>query len=143
MKERFQQFMAGRYGMDSLGVTLLVLALFLVGPSYLAIPGLILLGYAIFRMLSKNTTRRFSELQKHDQIMRSVALFFRPVWQFMMNAAFRIVQKARFLKRRWNERKEFMYISCVKCKKKLRLPRNKGKLMVSCPVCGNEFIKKT
>ncbi|HBQ64708.1 MAG TPA: hypothetical protein DD727_07270 [Clostridiales bacterium] len=33
--------------------------------------------------------------------------------------------------------------SCPQCKNKLRLPRNRGRLKVTCPVCKHEFFKKT
>jgi len=33
-----------------------------------------------------------------------------------------------------------MTINCVKCLKKLRVPLDKGKILVTCPVCKKEFV---
>jgi len=39
--------------------------------------------------------------------------------------------------------KTHKYFSCPKCKQKLRLPRGKGKISISCPKCQTQFIRKT
>lgn len=35
------------------------------------------------------------------------------------------------------------YMKCPHCKAQLRLPKGKGKISVTCPVCKKEFVKKT
>ena len=32
---------------------------------------------------------------------------------------------------------------CPKCKQKLRVPKGKGKIMITCTYCGNKFEKRT
>lgn len=32
---------------------------------------------------------------------------------------------------------------CPKCHQKVRVPRGKGKIQITCPKCGEKFIKKT
>ena len=32
---------------------------------------------------------------------------------------------------------------CPTCKQKLRVPRGKGKISITCPKCATSFIKKT
>lgn len=44
---------------------------------------------------------------------------------------------------RIQQRKYYLFLKCPKCNKTLRLPKNKGKLQVTCPVCKFEFLKKT
>ena len=41
------------------------------------------------------------------------------------------------------QRKNYKVFSCPTCKQKLRVPRGKGKISISCPKCGRSFIKKT
>lgn len=41
------------------------------------------------------------------------------------------------------ERKKYKVFICPTCKQKLRVPRGKGKISISCPKCGTNFIKKT
>ena len=41
------------------------------------------------------------------------------------------------------ERKKYKVFICPTCKQKLRVPRGKGKISISCPKCGTSFIKKT
>lgn len=50
--------------------------------------------------------------------------------------------KTRFTK--WyNEKKNYKIVSCPKCGQKLRLPRGKGKIVVTCKKCSFEFKLKT
>ena len=41
------------------------------------------------------------------------------------------------------ERRKYKVFICPTCKQKLRVPRGKGKISISCPKCGTSFIKKT
>ena len=41
------------------------------------------------------------------------------------------------------ERRTYKVFICPTCKQKLRVPRGKGKISISCPKCGTSFIKKT
>ena len=40
------------------------------------------------------------------------------------------------------EAKLFRFFKCPVCKQKLRVPKGKGKVEITCPKCGNKFIKK-
>lgn len=35
---------------------------------------------------------------------------------------------------------EYQYFFCSKCRQKLRVPKGKGKIEITCPVCRNQFI---
>ena len=35
---------------------------------------------------------------------------------------------------------EYQYFFCSKCRQKLRGPKGKGKIEITCPVCRNQFI---
>ena len=81
--QRLQRFMYGRYGGDQLNLTLLIVAIVwstvwrytrLWAVSYLS---WLLLGWAIFRMLSRNLTRRRAENERFMRIVRPIGQWFR------------------------------------------------------------------
>lgn len=39
----------------------------------------------------------------------------------------------------WNEIKHYKYLICPQCTQRLRVPRGKGRLRVTCTRCGNKF----
>ena len=46
-------------------------------------------------------------------------------------------------KLRFQERKTSLFVRCPQCKNLLRLPRGKGRLEATCPVCRNTFEQRT
>ena len=40
------------------------------------------------------------------------------------------------------EQENEKFFKCPLCKQKLRVPKGKGKVEITCPKCGNKFIKK-
>ena len=124
---RLQKFMLGRYGSDQMNLALVVLAVFLAllagivkSPIIQAI-GLALIIYALFRMLSKNVAARRKE---NNWFLH----WSQPVTTKLGN----------FLTRRLAEHndKEHRYFSCSTCRARLRVPKNRGTLQVTCPKCG-------
>ena len=55
----------------------------------------------------------------------------------------RITGKANGLKDQWANRKLYHYYRCPQCRQKLRVPRGRGRIQISCPRCGTQFIKKS
>ena len=51
--------------------------------------------------------------------------------------------KANGLKDQWANRKLYHYYRCPQCRQKLRVPRGRGRIQISCPRCGTQFIKKS
>lgn len=131
MMERLRRFMYGRYGNDQLNNALIVgcLVLMLVGmffhTSAIYVIGLVLLVLCYARMLSRNTAKRFSENQK-----------FLIFWN-------KVKKKASDVKFRFADRKTHRYFKCPTCKQRLRVPKGRGKLNISCPHCRTSFVKKT
>lgn len=117
------RFMAGRYGSDKLNMAILGAGLLLCVVSMFinwVVPDLVLtfLSYAlmiwaIFRMLSRNTYKRYRE-----------------------NRAY-----LNFLQRLKD--KEHLYFTCPRCHQTVRVPRGKGKILITCPKCSEKFQKKT
>jgi len=134
MKEKLARFMVGRNGNDQLNLFLLTLALVLLvlsaifNNSFGRISYIIvfaLLGYAYFRMLSRNIHKRQEENGK----------FIRARYQF--SAAMRL------RKERWVQRKDYKFFTCPSCKTTLRVPRGHGTLKIVCRKCGNSFTGKS
>lgn len=131
MKERFRRFMAGRYGNDGLNqflniVCLVFMVLALVtGFSLLYYVALGILIWIYFRMLSRNISARSAENYKYYTLKDQL-----DGW-------------VRGKKNQWAGRKQFRYFTCAQCRQKLRVPRGRGRIQISCPRCGNQFIKKS
>lgn len=125
-----QRVMAGRYGGDQLNWLLLVLYLILwaagMFSGFVLFPILawLLLFLILFRMFSRNRTKRWAENQKFLTVWNRLKSFF--------------TSKAAQLKDR-----DHRYFTCPHCKNKLRVPRGKGKIQITCPVCRTQFVKKT
>lgn len=127
----FQRFMAGRYGGDQLSLALLILSLILTfmanlsGVALLGFVGYIPLGFALFRILSRNITKRRMENYKFAMLMG-------PVYSWFIKTM-----------RRLRDTKTHRYFKCPDCKAQLRVPKGKGKILITCPKCKKEFQKKT
>ena len=131
---KFMRFMQGRYGFDTLNGLLFILALLVHIANIFVwgyIPSIVLyavstalMGWAIFRSLSRNINMRSRE----NRIFRKA---YDPVKKW---ALFRI--------RKFKERKDFKYIKCPACKAQLRVKNQKGQHGVRCPKCRYEFKVK-
>ena len=119
----FRHFMMGRYGTDKLNMAILGVGLFLcLLTVFIPVAGvdfvLTFLSYglmiiAIFRMLSRNTYKRYQENRKYLRLIE-----------------------------RFKDR-EHQYFDCPRCRQPVRVPRGKGKIAITCPRCKEKFIKKT
>jgi hypothetical protein len=131
LSNRFQLWMVGRYGYDELtaalyGVALagLILSCF---PKFriLYLPTLLIMGWALFRVCSKNKDKRQRERAAYLKATARVRGWFS------------VRQKA------WQERKTHRYIRCKQCRTVLRVPKGKGKIQITCPQCHSQIVKKT
>lgn len=131
MREKFQQFMTGRYGTDQFGRFLLIAAIVCMVISMLFRNSLwnaaavILIILCYYRMLSRNHSRRYAENMQYLKYSGRVTGFFKA--------------KKRYL----SQLKDFHIYKCPSCKQKIRIPRGKGKISITCPKCRTEFIKKS
>jgi hypothetical protein len=132
----FRNIFKGKYGIDNLTIVLVLGAAIFFNIKYLWIIGFILLGYAVFRSFSTNTSKRYAELQKFNKILFVIIKRAKGALQWTKN-------EYNFNKLRIQQRKQYAFLKCPKCKKVLRLPKHKGKLKANCPVCKYEFFRKT
>ena len=131
MKEKIRSFMTGRYGFDELSkcyltvtIILMVLSLF-IRNRILYWAALALLVYSYYRAFSKNLEKRRQENQKYCSLR----------YRF-------VVKWDAFLKRQASKR-IYRFYRCPKCRQKVRVPKGKGKICITCPKCKEEFIKKS
>lgn len=133
MRERMARFMMGRYGVDYLGrflvyfsLGLIIINLF-VRWSILYWIALIVLMYAYFRMFSKNTSQRYRENLKYLEIKNRVTGFF----------------KGRGYRSHSGQDPTKKIFKCPACRQKVRVPRGKGTILITCPKCKAQFQKRT
>lgn len=128
---QLRRFMFGRYGFDQFGRALIILSLvlsLLTGflkflPFYLI--AYIPLFYAMYRILSKNTAQRMKENMLYCKQMQAFQ------------------NRMKHLKLALIGTKTHKYYSCPQCKQTIRVPRDRGKIAITCPKCKREFVKKT
>ena len=131
MKDKFQRFMQGRYGADELGRFLTILGLILivinlfVRSSILSYVVLAILIYCYYRMFSRNGSSRYAENQKFRSWRKSVR------------------SGPSSWKAELEQRKVYHIYRCPSCRQKIRVPRGKGNIIVTCPKCRTEFKKKS
>ena len=123
MAAGYRRFMQGRYGGDKLNIALvwvsfgayIVSLLIPFVPVKLLLVAVYygLLGWAIFRMLSRNTYKRYQENRKYLQLVDRI------------------------------KDRQHRYFDCPRCRQQVRVPRGKGKIAITCPKCREKFVKKT
>lgn len=119
----FRRFMQGRYGTDKLNMAILtagviacVLAMILRVPVVnllLTVLSYVCMLWAIFRMLSRQTYKRYEENRKYLRFLEQI------------------------------KDKNHRYYACPRCRQTVRVPKGKGKISITCPKCKEKFIKKT
>ena len=116
-------FMMGRYGTDKLNMAILcvglaasLLSVFFQSPPVNLVLFFLSYGmmfWAIFRMLSRNTYKRYQENRKFLQFFDRL------------------------------KDRQHRYFDCPKCRQMVRVPRGKGKIAITCPRCREKFVRKT
>ena len=123
MAAGLRRFMMGRYGTDKLNMVILgtglvfsLVSMFIrYAPVNLALMVISygLMGWAIFRTLSRNTYKRYQENRKYLMFLQKI------------------------------KDKDHRYFDCPRCRQQVRVPRGKGEIAISCPKCREKFIRKT
>lgn len=137
--DRIRDYLKGTYGFDSLSCALLLITVLLdlialiihryfyrLGNEWVGILGvlsLLPLVAVVFRTFSKHKAER---KRTNDQFVE------------MIDPAFYAVQD---WEARSEERKVYKFYKCPSCHQELRVPRGKGRIEITCPNCGEKFIK--
>lgn len=131
MKQKFYQFMQGRYGADAfsrfltgLVFVFLIISFFTPG-NFLYLLSLLLLIYSYFRMFSKNIPKRYAENVLYMKYQNKVTAKFRSFTTGL------------------KQRKTHHIYKCPSCHQKIRVPKGHGKIAIHCPKCNAEFIRRS
>ena len=131
LKERLAIFMQGRHGPDNLGMFTLLSGLVasllgsFTGIGLFSLAGFALYVTTVFRMLSRNNTKRFEENRKYLELTSN--------WK---------LKSSQFIKRMKNS-KDYKYFKCPNCKVLLRMKRGSGTRDITCVRCGHQFKQKS
>lgn len=133
MGNALSRFMYGRNGVDQLGWASLVLVLLLdtaellvrsrsdTARMILSTLSFLLMVWTLYRMFSRNLPKR----------RRENAWFITKVINPVKN------RKAR------SRDKDHKYFTCPQCRTVCRVPRGKGKIIITCPKCGSSIHGKS
>ena len=131
MKEKLRRFMMGRYGADELSRAQSMVALILLFVSMFSRLGVFywmaiaLIIYSTWRMFSRNISKRYEENQK------------------FLNYRYQLIVKKDRLKKHFQQRKIYRFYKCPQCRQKVRVPKGRGKICITCPKCRTEFVRKS
>jgi len=135
MREKIARFMQGRYGIDQFSnflvfsaLVILVLEIFIKVPvirSLFNILSVAAIIYAYFRIFSKNHSKRYSENERYMKYYNNVRFF--------------IAREKSHMQQR---RTHHIY-KCPHCRQSIRVPKGKGRIVITCPKCNTEFIKRS
>ena len=147
LRYRFANFMYGRYGSDALSrfmsaaVLVFLILSWITRLRLLNTVALVLLVLIYMRMFSKNIQARYKENQKFLAVKNRIARAFGdPKNTFSKSGFDRIREK---WSRSVAEHKAYHIYRCPACGQKIRIPRGKGHIMVTCPKCRREFAKNS
>lgn len=147
MREKIARFMQGRYGVDELskfmtGASLVILILEMITRWYV----LTLVFWAIFIVIYyRMFSRDYGKRQQENQKFLNARYKFKAKWYqtFHKNGSYGNTGGFQKLQRDIQQKMQYHIYKCPSCSQKIRIPRGKGKIMVRCPKCHTEFMKRS
>lgn len=131
IKNALYRFMAGRYGNDALNNFIIICALIVLilntfwwknGIVYIVLWALLLLN--IYRSYSRNIYKRRMENSKFLDLVKPITKRFT-------------------LAKKQKQDKDHRYFICPSCSQSVRVPKGKGKIVITCPKCSHKFERKS
>lgn len=129
-RDKLQNFMDGRYGVDQLGrftmfaaLAAIIVSFFVAGLIFSTV-AILLLVWSYYRMFSRNHAKRWAENERFLGFWNRFLGFFRGLFRPLRD-------------------REHRYFKCPHCKKQLRVPKGKGNISIHCPRCHTDFIRHT
>lgn len=126
---KINYFFRERYGYDELSKFMLVLYIILIilylltGFYWLNIVAFIDAIILLFRILSKNIEKRRAENRKFMDITAPIRTWFENI--------------------RNSSKSSSKVFICPNCHQKVRVPKGRGKIEITCPKCNHKFIKRS
>lgn len=165
LSEGFRRFMEGRYGSDQLNrflmglaLVMLVLNMFFGGRTrFFSLAVWLLLILTYLRMLSRNVSRRYNENTRYLQLREKVRAFFGRLFsgkggarqggrcydQYSSAQSGDPAQSGAGKRSAPRSDREHRIFRCPACDQRVRVPRGRGRIAITCPKCGKEFVKRT
>ena len=138
-------FLEKTYGLDLLSLTLLFIACILNLIPYTRILSLVIIIYALYRAFSKKIYKRKEEFNIFCTFANKILNKFGksipynlPVYNLNNFTIY-----FSYLKKKFDEFKKYKITKCPNCKQKLRLPKGKGNIVVTCKRCSTRFDFRT
>ncbi len=126
-QRKVAEWLRGRQGPDDLAVFCVNLAIVVLlvnaflRTSWLGWTALLLVAYSVFRIQSKNLGTRARE---NEAFLKALG----PARPWFQNP-----------RAAWGELRTYKHVRCGSCRQRVRVPRGKGRLRVTCPKCGTKF----
>lgn len=127
IKQKLQQFLRGRYGVDRLNKHLqyfffimLLLSVFTKNMVFYGLSILILV-LLYFRTFSRQIYKRTQENLKYTRFLNKIKNFFKRI----------------------KDLPKYKYVRCPNCHQQLRVPRGKGNITITCSRCHTRFDAKS
>lgn len=149
MDQIFRRFRGIRNGFDSLALTSIVTALILVIVSAVTRNGIVyllalpFLFYGVFRIFSNDRAKRAYENEQFVGFFRSVRETFRNAGWKTRAFCTETWRRIRYGRNREEDAAAYRIYSCPGCHQKVRVPRGRGRIEITCPKCGRTFIRKS
>lgn len=106
----------------------------------------ILLILVVLRMFSKNAQKRNQENMKYLTVVTAIKTWLKTTFRGQKAGGDTVhARRAKKVHKNptWNEIKQYKYFICPQCAQRLRVPRGKGRIRVTCTHCGNVFETKS
>ena len=147
--EKIKDYLKKIYGLDALSCGCILLSVLI----NLVTSVLVLRGYAQAKMwnlaayiplvicfLRFFSTSRRKRSAENEWFISKVESLFAKKADNDYGQAYRL-DRNRQIQR--EDRKHFRFFKCPACRQKIRVPRGKGRIEITCPRCGSKFIKKS
>ena len=153
-RDRFYNFMRGRYGMDEFGrffnIVAIVLAVIGIFVKYVWIAAFAVIIYSYFRIFSRNCAARSAENRKYCSIRyrgRQGNYGNNGYSGYGAGGGYNTGSTCYAdltpKQKKALDHKTHRIFKCPNCAQKVRVPKGKGRISIRCPKCRIEFIKKT
>lgn len=140
--DKVRDYFKGVYGFDALSLLLVLISLILdlisaFIPANLAkwfvIVSFLPIILAVLRIMSKNFEARRRENERFMSVLRPF------VERKLREAPAKAQEKAQYKE----AKKYYKFYKCPACTQKIRVPKGKGKIEITCPRCDLKFVRKT
>ena len=134
MREWMQRAMAGRYGVDQLNrfltvfaMVMLILSMFFKSALSLVfwLLAIVSLVWSYARMFSRKLAKRQAENNAY------------------LTLRYQITRKTTARRQRAAQKRYYRFYKCPRCGVTTRVPKGKGKIRITCPRCGESFVRKS